>query len=116
MVAFTAQKMGPTPLKANCVLDDFKRSDGRSDGRTDDRTAEKRAQRANHKQPSRGAYRPCGKDCNKAGVIIRITPMLKILDGLYQHTLKATGRRPRPVEATFLGHMLGTKPAKNMRV
>ena len=34
------------------------------------------------------------------------------LDGLYQHTLIATGRRLRPVEATFLGHILGNKPAK----
>ena len=38
------------------------------------------------------------------------------LDGLYQHTLIATGTRLRPVEATFLGHILGTKPAKNIRV
>ena len=38
------------------------------------------------------------------------------LDGLYQHTLIATRTRLRPVEATFLGHILGTKPAKNMRV
>ena len=54
MVAFTAQKMGPTLLKANCILDDFwtilggrtdgrtvgrtvGRSVGRSDGRSDDR-------------------------------------------------------------------------------
>ena len=36
------------------------------------------------------------------------------LDGLYQHTLIATGTRLRPVEATFLGHMWGTKPAKNI--
>ena len=36
------------------------------------------------------------------------------LDGLYQHTLIATGTRLRPVEATFLGHILGTKPAKHM--
>ena len=38
------------------------------------------------------------------------------LDGLYQHTLIATGTRLRPMEATFLGHILGTKPAKNIRV
>ena len=38
------------------------------------------------------------------------------LDGLYQHTLIATGTRLRPVEATFFGHILGTKPAKNIRV
>ena len=38
------------------------------------------------------------------------------LDGLYQHTLIATGTRLRPVEATFLGHMFDTKPAQNMRV
>ena len=38
------------------------------------------------------------------------------LDGLYQHTLMATGTRLRPVEATFLGHILGTKPAQHMRV
>ena len=36
------------------------------------------------------------------------------LDGLYQHTLIATGTRLRPVEATFLGHILGTKPAKDV--
>ena len=36
------------------------------------------------------------------------------LDGLYQHTPIATGTRLRPVEATFLGHTLGTKPTKNM--
>ena len=35
------------------------------------------------------------------------------LDGLYQHTLIATGMRLRPAEATFLGHILGTTPAKN---
>ena len=35
------------------------------------------------------------------------------LDGLYQHTLITTGTRLRPVEATFLGHMLGIKPVKN---
>ena len=34
------------------------------------------------------------------------------LDGLYQHTLVATGTRLRPVEATFLGHILGTNPAQ----
>ena len=38
------------------------------------------------------------------------------LDGLYQHTLIATGMRLRLVEATFLSHILGTKHAKNMRV
>ena len=38
------------------------------------------------------------------------------LDGLYQHTLIATGTRLGPVEAAFLGHILGTKPTKNMRV
>ena len=38
------------------------------------------------------------------------------LDGLYQHTLIATGTRLRPVGATFLGHILGTKPSKNIRV
>ena len=32
------------------------------------------------------------------------------LDGLYQHTLIATGTRLRPVEATVLGHVLGTRP------
>ena len=37
------------------------------------------------------------------------------LDGLYQHTLIATGTRLRPLQATFLGHILGTKPAKNTR-
>ena len=31
-------------------------------------------------------------------------------DGLYQHTLIATGTRLRPLEATFLGHILGTNP------
>ena len=36
------------------------------------------------------------------------------LDGLYQHTLIATGTRLRPLRAPFLGHILGTKPAKNM--
>ena len=36
------------------------------------------------------------------------------LDGLHQHTLIATGTRLRPVEATILGHMLGTKHAKHM--
>ena len=39
-----------------------------------------------------------------------------ILDGSYQHTLIATGTRLRPLEATFLRHILGTKPAKNIRV
>ena len=38
------------------------------------------------------------------------------LDGLYQHTLIATGTRLRPLEAPVLGYILGTKPAKNMRV
>ena len=38
------------------------------------------------------------------------------LDGLYQHTLIATGTRLRPVEATFLGHILGTKPAHIIRI
>ena len=37
------------------------------------------------------------------------------LDGLYQHTLIATETRLRPVEATFLGHILGTKPAKKYK-
>ena len=38
------------------------------------------------------------------------------LDGLYQHTLIATGTRLRPVEATFLGHIWGTKPAKHILI
>ena len=38
------------------------------------------------------------------------------LDSLYQHTLIATGTMLRPVEATFLGHILGTKPPKNVQV
>ena len=38
------------------------------------------------------------------------------LDGLYQHTLIATGTRLRPVEAASLRHMLGNKSAKNVRV
>ena len=38
------------------------------------------------------------------------------LDSLYQHTLIATGTRLRPLEATFLGHILGTKPAKHISV
>ena len=38
------------------------------------------------------------------------------LDGLYQHTLIATGTRLWPVEATFLGHILGTKPAQHIWV
>ena len=38
------------------------------------------------------------------------------LDGLYQHTLIATGTRLRPVEATFFCHILSTKPAKNIGV
>ena len=38
------------------------------------------------------------------------------LDGLYQHSLIAAGTRLRPVEATFLGHILGTKPQKNIWV
>ena len=37
------------------------------------------------------------------------------LDGLYQHTLISTGTRLRPVEATFVGHILGTKPAKILK-
>ena len=41
---------------------------------------------------------------------------VRALDGLYQHTLIATGTRLRPLEATFLGHMLGTTPAKHIRV
>ena len=36
------------------------------------------------------------------------------LDGLYQHTLIATGTRLRPVEATFLGHIWGTKHVKHI--
>ena len=38
------------------------------------------------------------------------------LDGSHQHTLIATGTRLRPLQATFLGHILGTKPAKDMGV
>ena len=38
------------------------------------------------------------------------------LDGLYQHTLIATGTRLRPVEAPFLGHILGTRHAKHIGV
>ena len=38
------------------------------------------------------------------------------LDGLYQHTPMATGTRLRPLQATFLGHILGTTPAKNIGV
>ena len=38
------------------------------------------------------------------------------LDGLYQHTLIATGTRLRPLEATFLGVILRTKPPKDIRV
>ena len=38
------------------------------------------------------------------------------LDDLYQHTLIATGTRLRPLEATFLGYMLGSEPFKNLRV
>ena len=38
------------------------------------------------------------------------------LDGLYQHTLIATGTRLRPLQAPFLGHILSTKPAKNIGV
>ena len=37
------------------------------------------------------------------------------LHGLYQHTPIAAGTRLRPVEATFLGHMLGTKHAKHTK-
>ena len=42
------------------------------------------------------------KDCNCIGT----------LDGLHQHTLIAAGTRLRLVEATFFGHILGTKPFK----
>ena len=35
------------------------------------------------------------------------------LDGLYLHTLIATGTRLRSMEATVLGHSLGTKTAKS---
>ena len=38
------------------------------------------------------------------------------LDGSYQHTLIATGTMLRPVQATFLGHIVSTKPAKNIGV
>ena len=38
------------------------------------------------------------------------------LDASFQHTPGATGTRLRPVEATFLGHILGTKPANNIKV
>ena len=41
---------------------------------------------------------------------------LGTLDGSFQDTLIATGTRLRPLQATFLGHILGTKPAKNIRV
>ena len=40
---------------------------------------------------------------------------LGTLDGSYQHTLIVTGTRLRPLQATFLGHILGTKPAKKYR-
>ena len=41
---------------------------------------------------------------------------LGTLDGSYQDTLIATGTRLRPLQAPFLGHILGTKPGKNMGV
>ena len=41
---------------------------------------------------------------------------LGTLGGLYQHTSIATGTRLRPLRATFLGHILGTKHAKYIGV
>ena len=37
---------------------------------------------------------------------------LGTLEGSYQDTLIATDPRLRPLQAPFLGHMLGTKPEK----
>ena len=39
---------------------------------------------------------------------------LGTLDGSYQDTLRATATRLRPLQAPFLGHILGTKPANNI--
>ena len=52
----------------------------------------------------------------KAGIVIRVHAYVGTLDGLYQHTLIATGTRLRPVKATFSGHILGTKHAEHMWV
>ena len=41
---------------------------------------------------------------------------LGTLEGSYQHTLIATDTRLRPLQAPFLGHILGTKPGKIMGV
>ena len=102
--------------------------EGRGDARGDERRAEE--SRAEERNTKEGRFDPVKatrvqeKNNFPVGESQGLTPPTSdkgynydgTLDGLYQPPLIATGTRLRPVEATFLRHILATKPAKHIRV